>query len=75
MAVKSSHFTKPVMETMMKLSADQGVEKVWYWMPGSNTHAVEVALKYRMRLDPAVFMCTKPFAKWENYLYSSAALM
>ena len=75
MAVKSSDFTKPVLETALRLSAGQGVEKVWYWMPGSNIHAVELALKYKMRFDPALFMCSKPFAKWENYLFSSAALM
>jgi len=75
MAVNSNEFTEPVLETGLKLSASQGVEKVWYWMPGSNIHAVELALKYKMRLDPAVFMCTKPFAKWGNYIFSSAALM
>jgi ribosomal protein S18 acetylase RimI-like enzyme len=75
MAVNSGHFTEPVIETGLRLAASQGVEKVWYWMPGSNVHAVELALKYEMRLDPAVFMSTKPFAKWENYLFSSDALM
>ena len=75
MAVNSNQFTKPVLEMALKLSSDQGVEKVWYWTPGSNIHAVELAIKYRMRFDPAVFMCTKPFARWENYIYSSAALM
>jgi len=74
-AVNSNEFTEPVLETALKLSASQGVEKVWYWMPGSNLHAVKLALKYKMRLDPAVFMSTKPFAKWENYIFSSAALM
>jgi ribosomal protein S18 acetylase RimI-like enzyme len=75
LAVNSSHFTEPVLETALKLSASQGAEKVWYWMPGSNIHAVELAIKYKMRLDPAVFMSTKPFAKWENYIFHSAALM
>jgi hypothetical protein len=38
-------------------------------------HAVELALKYKMRFDPYVFMSTKPFAKWENYIFHGAALM
>lgn len=75
MAVNSNEFTEPVLETALNLSAGQGVEKVGYWMPGSNIHAVKLALKYKMRLDPFVFMCTKPFAKWENYIFHSAALM
>ena len=75
LAVGSGEYTRPVLERALHLSASQGVEKVRYYMPGSNTHAVELALKYRMRLDPYVFMSTKPFAKWENYIFHSAALM
>jgi GNAT superfamily N-acetyltransferase len=75
MAVNSSRFTEPALETALRLSASQAVDRVGYWTPGSNTRAVETALKYKMRFDPYVFMSTKPFAKWENYLFNSAALM
>ena len=75
MAVKSSEFTGGVLDKALGLAASQGVEKVRYWMPGSNIQAVKLALMYKMQLDPALFMCTKPFAKWENYIFSSAALM
>ena len=34
-----------------------------------------ITLKYRKRFDPFVFMSTKPFAKWKNYIFHSAALM
>jgi len=74
-AVKSSHFTKPVLETALKLAAGLGTEKVRYYVPGSNTHAIELTIKYKMRIEPYVFMSTKPFAKWENYIFHSAALM
>ena len=74
MAVNSKEFTKPVLDTALRLSS-QGVDNVGYYTPGSNINAVELALKYKMRLDPFVFMSTKPFAKWENYIFHSAALM
>ena len=74
-AVNSSHLIKPVLDAALRLAAGQGVEKVRYYMPGSNTHAVELALKYKMRIEPYVFMSTKPLAKWELYIFHSAALM
>jgi ribosomal protein S18 acetylase RimI-like enzyme len=74
-AVGDEEFMKPVLEAGLELSADQGVEKVRYYIPGSNVHAVELAIKHRMRIDPYVFMSTKPFARWENYVFHSAALM
>ena len=74
-AVASNKLARPVLESALELAASQGVEKVWYWMPGSNIDAAELALRNKMRLDPFVFMCTKPFAKWDSYIFSSAALM
>jgi hypothetical protein len=75
LAVNSNRFTRPILGKALELCARQGVENVCYYLPGSNTQAVELALKYRMRFDPFVFMSTKPFAKWENYIFHSAALM
>lgn len=75
MAVNSNQFTKPVLETALSLAASQPVDNVAFWVPGSNTQALELALKYRMQFDPFVFMSAKSFAKWENYLFNSAALM
>jgi GNAT superfamily N-acetyltransferase len=74
MAVNSEEFTEPVLETALRLASQRG-DDVCYYTPGSNIHAVESALKYKMRFDPFVFMSTKPFAKWENYIFHSAALM
>lgn len=73
--VNSSRFTRPVLQTALGLSAGQEVEKVWYYMPGSNVYAVELALKYKMRLDPYLFMSAKPFGKWENYIFHRPGLM
>jgi GNAT superfamily N-acetyltransferase len=75
MAVDSTEFMRPGLDTALRISASQSVEHVGYWMPGSNIHAAELALKYKMRLYPMVFMSTKAFAKWENYVFHSAALM
>ena len=75
LAVTSPSFTKPALDKALHLSADQRPEEVSCWMPGSNIGAVELAIKYKMRLYPGVLMSTKPFAKWENYLFHSAALM
>jgi ribosomal protein S18 acetylase RimI-like enzyme len=74
-AVMSNEFTKPVLNTALALSVEQGVENAGYWMPGSNIHAVDLSLKHKMRIYPMVFMSTKAFAKWENYIFHSAALM
>jgi GNAT superfamily N-acetyltransferase len=74
-AVESEVFTRPVLETALSLSAEQGVEKVRFYTPGSNIHAIDLALKYRMWFDPLVFMSTKSFASWGNYIFHSAALM
>jgi hypothetical protein len=74
-AVESEVFTRRVLETALTLSAEQGVEKVRFYTPGSNIDAIDLALKYRMRFDPLVFMSTKPFASWGNYIFHSAALM
>jgi GNAT superfamily N-acetyltransferase len=76
LAVSSSDLVKPILGKALRLSAEQkGVEKVRYYFPGSNVGAVDLALKYNMCFEPYVFMSTKPFAKWENYLFHSAALM
>ncbi len=76
LAVSSSDLVKPILGKALRLSAEQkDVEKVRYYFPGSNVGAVELALKYNMRFEPYVFMSTKPFAKWENYVFHSAALM
>jgi GNAT superfamily N-acetyltransferase len=74
-AVLSSESTKPVLETALELSIDQGAENVGFRMPGSNTYAVQLALKCKMRLYPMVLMSNQPFAKWKNYIFHSSALM
>lgn len=74
MAVKLKEFTKPVLDMALEIAATLGVENVGYYTPGSNVGAIELALKYKMRFDPYVFMSTKLFAKWENYIFNSAAL-
>ena len=74
-AVSSSRFSGPVFEAALKLAAAQGVEKVRFFMPGSNVGAVELVLRHRMRIDPFVHMSTKPLARWGNYIFHSAALM
>lgn len=75
LAVSSSRFTGPALGTALRLAAKQSAEIVSYWTPGSNTSAVNLGLEHGMRLDPYVFMSTRPFAKWENYLFNSAAMM
>ncbi|HKT22942.1 MAG TPA: hypothetical protein VJR06_10105, partial [Nitrososphaerales archaeon] len=75
MAVGASGYSRQVLETALRVSAAQGVEKVRFYFPGSNRHAVDLAARYRMKIEPLVFMSTEPFAKWENYVFHSAALM
>ena len=74
-AVNRSSYMGPALRVGLGLSAAQEAEKVWYWMPGSNVQAVELALKYKMQIDPGVFMSARPFAKWGNYIFHSAAMM
>lgn len=61
-AVSSERCMEPVLRRSRELSANQGVDRVSYWTPGSNVHAVDFALKRTMRFEPLVFMCTRPFA-------------
>ena len=75
LAVHSSRLMGPVLEMAVELAAAEGPERVWFWTPGSNVSAVELAIKHGMRFDPGVFMCTKPFARWTNYIFYSAAMM
>ncbi len=75
MAVISEEFTEPVLETALRISASQNINEVGYYTPGSNVAAIKTALKFRMKFDPFVFMSTKPFGKWTNYIFHSAALM
>jgi GNAT superfamily N-acetyltransferase len=74
-AVTSQEYMEPILEAALKISTSQKVEEIGYYTPGSNVAAINIALKYRMKFDPFVFMSTKPFAKWENYIFHSAALM
>jgi GNAT superfamily N-acetyltransferase len=76
LAVMSGESVGPVAGTALALAANQEVERVGFWTPGSNSQAVQLAIKHRMRIDaPMVFMSTRPFGRWENYLFHSAALM
>jgi accessory colonization factor AcfC len=66
---------EPVLEVALKISTSQEAKRIGYYTPGSNVSAIKIALKYRMKFEPFVFMSTKPFAKWENYIFHSPALM
>jgi hypothetical protein len=70
-AVKSNGDCEAILSTALGLAASQEeVQRVSFWNPGSNVHAIQLALKYRMRIEsPMMFMSTNPFGKWENYLY------
>jgi hypothetical protein len=74
-AVRYERYMKSILQTAFSLAAGQKVEKVFLYMPGSNVHAVDLALKCKMKFEPQVLMSTGPFAKWQNYIFNSSALM
>jgi hypothetical protein len=74
-AVTSAEFMAPALATALKISSGQDVTEIGYYTPGSNVAAVDLALRLRMKFEPFVFMSTRPFGRWENYIFHSAALM
>jgi ribosomal protein S18 acetylase RimI-like enzyme len=74
-ALSDNSFTD-VFEASLALASAKETEQLSILVPGSNASAITIALKYRLRIrEPYILMSTKPFGKWNQYLFHSPPLL
>jgi hypothetical protein len=75
-AASSDRAFAEILENALCLAASKNPGQVSILVPGSNTSAVTIALRNKLRVgEPYVLMATEAFGKWTRYLCHSPPLL
>lgn len=76
LAASSEDAFADVFDASLTLAATKGTEQLSLLVPGSNASAITMALEHKFRVrEPYILMSTKPFGKWNRYLFHSPPLL
>jgi ribosomal protein S18 acetylase RimI-like enzyme len=76
LAASSGDAFTDIIKASLILAADKNTEQVSILVPGSNASAIAMALQNNLRVrEPYILMATKPFGRWNQYLFHSPPLL